>query len=206
VLPLLRCVAAGVLCRAFRKQKDPAVPMGSASATLSTYDDSSEGVEGLQVDQYEHPSHLRAFASADITDVQRAKLRDTFSIDEEYYQLAGFDVQEPSSKKRPQATDEDSGDSDEGEEEEEQRVAAQPPAPAPEKPSPKAEDPSVEQVPPVLPVFHSYDASVRQIQQNVLPPTPTAGAGCPAAFALTNVLAYGPASVAGQPFHNWPGY
>jgi hypothetical protein len=55
-------------------------------------------------------------------------------------------------------------------------------------------------------VFHSYDVSVRQIQQNVLPPTPTAGAGCPAAFALTNVLAYGPASVAGQPFHNWPGY
>jgi hypothetical protein len=55
-------------------------------------------------------------------------------------------------------------------------------------------------------VFHSYDVSVRQIQQNVLPPTPTAGAGCPAAFALTNVLAYGPANVAGQPFHNWPGF
>jgi hypothetical protein len=196
-----------VLCRAFRKQKDPAVPMGSASATLSTYDDSTDG---LQVDQYEHPSHLRASASADITDLQRAKLRDSFSIDEEYYQLAGFDVQKSrsksSSKKRPQASEEDSGDTEEGEEEEEQRVAAQPPAPAPEKPSPKVEDPSVEQVPPVLPVFHSYDVSVRQIQQNVLPPTPTAAAGCPAAFALTNVLAYGPANIAGQPFHNWPGF
>jgi len=51
-----------------------------------------------------------------------------------------------------------------------------------------------------------YDISVRQILQQVLPPQPNALPTCPATFTTTAVFAYGPANVAGQPFHNWPGY
>lgn len=52
-----------------------------------------------------------------------------------------------------------------------------------------------------------YDVSVKQIPQNVLPPTPVAGLpNCPATFTTTNVFAYGPNNIVGTPFHNWPGF
>jgi hypothetical protein len=44
--------------------------MGTVSAMLSFYHDSSDSVEGVEVDQYQHPSHLRGATSADITDLQ----------------------------------------------------------------------------------------------------------------------------------------
>jgi hypothetical protein len=54
-----------------------------------------------------------------------------------------------------------------------------------------------------------YDISVRQIPQPVLPATPNLGPPalkCPVSFTATNVLAYGPANIPGQLFHNWPGF
>lgn len=188
-------------------QKEGASPMSKGNkAGLASYDDDSE--EGVQVNEYEHPSHLSS--TSRMTDAQRSKLRESFSIDEEYYQQwSSRDSQRLVKKDKRKRHKQDSEDEeDEAEEEEEKRtgeevrrVKAAPPAPESEE-----EDPSAEQVPPPQPVFHSYDVSVRQISQNVLPPTPNNLPGCPANFALTNVLAYGPANVAGQPFHNWPGF
>jgi hypothetical protein len=183
-------------------------------ASLSSYEgnDEDETFEAVQVNQYEHPSHLQQATTQEITDAHRAKLREHFSIDEEYYQQ--WNTQRESekivSRKKPRAAEEDDEEDDT---DDEKRAAAAPPraAPAPvrapqKEDSPEIEDRSVEQVPPVAPVFHSYDISVRQISQSALPPTPTAVAGCPATFAPTRVLAYGPANIAGQPFHNWPGF
>lgn len=176
-------------------------------ASLSSYEDNDEDdtFEAVKVNQYEHPSHLQQASTQEITDAHRAKLREHFSIDEEYYQQWNRQRESEKivSRKKPRAAEEDEGDDDD---DDEKRTAAAPPrsAPAPVRAPHKEE--TVEQVPPTQPVFHSYDVSVRQIAQSVLPPTPTAVAGCPATFALTNVLAYGPANIAGQPFHNWPGF
>jgi hypothetical protein len=76
------------------------------------------------------------------------------------------------------------------------------PAPLPAAPAPVAPTP----VPPVAPTTDTYDISVRQVAQSVLPPTPNVLAGCPATFAPTNVYAYGPRNIANQPFHSWPGF
>lgn len=79
-------------------------------------------------------------------------------------------------------------------------AAAAPPAPA------AGEAPKLKQVPPPVPVFDSYDISVRQVQQRVLPAASLPGPGCPASFGPTTVFAFGPENVATQPFHNWPGF
>lgn len=186
-------------------QKEGASPMSKeGKARLASYDD-EDSEEGVKVVEYEHPSHLSS-SSQQMTSAQRAKLRQSFSIDEEYYQQWASTreserlIKTDKKKRRKQDTDEEEEEED-SDSDKQKRVAAEPPAP-----EEKEQDPSAEQVPPVQPVFHSYDVSVRQISQNVLPPTPTVLPGCPATFALTNVLAYGPANIAGQPFHNWPGF
>jgi hypothetical protein len=143
----------------------------------SSYDGSEEGVK---VDQYELPLHLQPSNNKDLTELQREKLRLTFSANEEYYQ-----------QKHASAAPHQS---------------APAPGPALGTQAAKKDAPAAEKAPKPQSAFHSYDVSVRQIQQNVLPPTPTANPRCPANFASTTVLAYGPANIAGQPFHNWPGF
>jgi hypothetical protein len=143
----------------------------------TSYDDSEEDVK---VDQYELPPHLQLPNSKDLTELQRQTMRLAFSATEGYYQQKHDSAVPPQSAPAPEPAPE--------------TQAAKKDAPAPEKATLRQN------------VVHSYDVSVRQIQQNVLPPTPTAAPGCPASFASTTVLAYGPANVAGQPFHNWPGF
>jgi len=155
-----------------------------------------------------------------LTAANRKKLQKEFTLDEEYYAFE----EERTSKRRSRRHDDD--DDSEPDEEYVEKPSKKnrnknkinrshhvleepqepPVAPIVKPDRPVQQDPEADQVPPSAPVFHSYDISVRQIQQNVFPAAPLAGPGCPAAFAPTTVLAYGPANIAGTPFHNWPGF
>ena len=82
-----------------------------------------------------------------------------------------------------------------------------PPPVVPPPVNPPPVNPPPVNPPPGLTDF--YDISVRQIPQPVLPATPNLGPPalkCPVSFTATNVLAYGPANIPGQLFHNWPGF
>ena len=190
-------------------QKEGASPQSKGQKASTS---SVNVIDRVEVDEYEHPEHV-SLASLDVLDeTHRSKLRNRFSADEEYYKLLDEDLNSPRSSRtvrnRHDRSEEQQSSQHAPENKPPQTDSSKEdePAPAPEKRDTPVKQPDAEQVPPPVPTFHSYDISVRQIAQNVFPATPVVAPGCPAAFAPTNVFAYGPANVANTPFHNWPGF